>query len=159
MAGCAGVKVRGILTGFTQVAGLSRRALALDHRVRGTVEFCDSGFVIMVAKVKAPSGPSDSQELRTPYSAPGPHGAHPPSHSAAGCQPASHFSAAGLFHPARLGRPLFFASAHLISLACEIRIVAHDYSLTSWREIGTLAESTCVAMPTLDHHNHHSMRR
>ena len=91
-----------------------------------TVFQCRSGNpsaqAIMVAK--ASSGPSSSQELWTPYSAPGPHGAHPPPHSAAGCQPSSHFSAAGLFHPARLGRPLFFAPAHLISLACT-RIHAH----------------------------------
>ena len=43
-------------------ASFVRRAyvINLDHRVHGKVEFCDSGFAIMVAK--APSGPSGSQE-------------------------------------------------------------------------------------------------
>ena len=52
-----------------------------------------------------------------------------PTIAAAGCQPSSHFSAAGLFHPARLGRPLFFAPARLSKLtrmylparACTLR--------------------------------------
>ena len=39
-------------------------------------------------------------------------------HHIVGCQPSFHFSAAGLFHPARLDRPLCFAPALLISLAC-----------------------------------------
>ena len=60
--------------------------------------FCDSGFAIMV--LKAPSEPSGSQELQARRAAPGPHGTHPPSHSACGCQPSFRFSAAGLFHPA-----------------------------------------------------------
>ena len=78
--------------------------------------FCDSGFAIMV--LKAPSEPAGSQELQARRAAPGPHGTHPPSHSACGCQPSFRFSAAGLFHPARLDWPLCFAPALLISLAC-----------------------------------------
>jgi hypothetical protein len=48
--------------------------------------------------LKAPSEPSGSQELQSRRAAPGPHGTHPPSHSACGCQPSFRFSAAGLFH-------------------------------------------------------------
>jgi hypothetical protein len=66
--------------------------------------FCDSSFAIM--GLKAPSEPSGSQELRARRAAPGPHGTRPPSHSACGCQPSFRFSAAGLFHPARLDWPL-----------------------------------------------------
>ena len=84
--------------------------------MHSAVEFCDSSFAIMVSK--APSGPSGSQELRAHHTAPGPHGTHPPSHCAAGSQPSFLFSAAGLFHPARLDRPLCFAPALLVSLAC-----------------------------------------
>jgi hypothetical protein len=84
-------------------------ALALDHRMHSAVRFCDIGFAIMV--LKAPSGPSGSQELRARHTAPGSHGTHPPSHCAARCQPSFLFTAAGLFHPARLDRPLCFAPA------------------------------------------------
>jgi hypothetical protein len=81
--------------------------------------FCDSSFAIMV--LKAPSEPSGKQELRARRTAPGPHGMHPPSHSACGCQPSFRFSAAGLFHPARLDWPLCFAPALLIARACMLR--------------------------------------
>ena len=78
--------------------------------------FCDSSFAIMV--LKAPSELSGSQELRARLAAPGPHGTHPPSHSACGCQPSFRFSAAGLFYPVRFDWPLCFAPTLLISLAC-----------------------------------------
>ena len=84
-----------------------------------------------------------------------------PTIAAAGCQPSSHFSAAGLFHPARLGRPLFFAPAHLSSLACTCLHAyarsadvlqslrprapqpAHDYSMTDF------AAACAEALPVL----------
>jgi hypothetical protein len=85
-AECAGSVVqaggpRGRGSGCSLLSGPLGACTRPPHAQRGGV-FCDSSFAIMVSK--APSETSGNQELRAGRDAPGPHGTHPPSHSACG---------------------------------------------------------------------------